>query len=54
MFHLACTVLNKTRLDQVCLYLFKHYTLIIKTRTVYFILSNCPLVAKKLNISYLW
>ena len=30
----ACTVLNNTRLDQVYLYLFNHYTLLVKTRTV--------------------
>ena len=38
MFHPAGTVLNNTRLEQV--YLFKHYTLLVKTITVCFILSN--------------
>ena len=34
MFHLASTVLNNTGLEQVYLYLFKHYTLLVKTTTV--------------------
>ena len=33
MFHLAGTMLNKTWLEQIHLYLFKHYTSIIKTTT---------------------
>ena len=40
MFYLAGTVLNNTRLEQVYLYLFKRYTLLVKTATVCFILLN--------------
>ena len=50
MLHLAGTVLNNTQLEQVYLYLFKHYTLIVKTTTVYFILSNCQVVTRKLKV----
>ena len=44
MFHFAGTVLNNTRLEQVYLYLFKNYTLLVKTTTVCFILSNRQVV----------
>ena len=34
MFYLSGTVLNNAGLEQVYLYLSKHYTLIVKTATV--------------------
>ena len=33
MFYLAGTVLNNMCLDQIYLYLFKHYTLLVKNTT---------------------
>ena len=50
MLHLAGTVLNNTRLEQVYSYLIKHYTLIVKTTTVCFIFSNRQVVTRKLKI----
>ena len=49
MFHLGGTVLNNTRLVQVYLYLFKHYTLLVKTTTVCFISLNFQVVTRKLK-----
>ena len=50
MFHLAGTVLNNTWLEQVYLYLFKHYTLIVEITIVCFLLSNRQVVTRKLKI----
>ena len=44
MLHLAGTELNKIRLEEVYLYLFKHYTLLVKTTTNCFMLSNRQVV----------
>ena len=50
MFHFAGTVLNSTRLEQVYYIIFtKHYTLLVETTTVCFILSNRQVVTRKQN-----
>ena len=55
MFHLAGTVLNNTRLEQVQYIIFiKHYTLLVKTTTVCFIVLNRQVVTRKSKVySYL-
>ena len=44
MFYFAGTVLNNTRLEQVYIIFIKHYTLLVETTTVCFILSNRQVV----------